>query len=70
MRSEPGEQREFLAAHQDIHRIDLDDPHLIEHATQVTSIDPAGGTGIGETLRRERDTSSVGEGEVSRQPRW
>ena len=41
MGTEAGEQRQFLGAHQDVHRVDLDEPHAIENPPQVTAIDPS-----------------------------
>ena len=62
--AEPGEQRQFLAAHQHVHRVDLDDADALEHAAQVPAIDTPGGARIGESLRRERDAACLCEGEL------
>ena len=63
MGTEPGEQRQFLGAHQDIHRVDLDQPHAIENPPQVTAIDPSVRSRVGEALRRESDPPRLGEGD-------
>lgn len=54
MRAEARKQREFLAADQHVDRIDLDEANLIEHLAEMTAIDAARGSRIGETLRGER----------------
>ncbi len=53
VRPEAGEQRQLVAAHEHVHRIDLDDADLVEHAPQVSAVDAAGGPRLGEALRGE-----------------
>ena len=57
VRPEPGEQRQLLAAHQHVDRVDLDQPDPVEHPAQVAAVDPPRRAGIGEALRGERDAA-------------
>ena len=57
VRAESGEQRQLLAAHQDVDRVDLDQTHPIEHAAEVTTIDAPLRARVGEALRGERDAA-------------
>ena len=50
VRPEPGEQRQLLAAHQHVDRVDLDQPDAVEHAAEVTPVDTSLRPGIGEAL--------------------
>ena len=59
MRSEPGEQRQLLAAHEHVDRVDLDEPHPVDHPTEMTTVDAALRPRVVEALGRERDTSSL-----------
>jgi hypothetical protein len=59
MRAEPGEQRQLLAAHQHVDRVDLDEPHPVDDAAQVTPIDATGRARVGEPLRAEREPSRL-----------
>ncbi len=61
--AQPGEQRELLAAHQDVDRIDLDETHAIEHPAQVPTVDPTGGPRFGEALGPQRDPPGLGDGQ-------
>jgi hypothetical protein len=55
MWAQPGEQRQFLTAHQHVHRVDLNEAHVVEHASEMTAIDPTGGARRAEPLRAERE---------------
>jgi hypothetical protein len=61
--TEAGEQRQLLGAHQDIHRVDLDEPHAIENPPRVTAIDPGVRSRVGEALRRESDPPRLADGD-------
>ena len=53
MGPETGEQGKLLTTHQDIDGVDLDEPHPIEHLSEVAPINPPVRTRVGETLRAE-----------------
>jgi len=53
MGTEPGKYWEFLAANEDIHRIDLDDSHVVESSTKMTTINSALRPLAMKTLSRE-----------------
>jgi len=55
--AEPGEQREFLAAHEYVHAVDLHHTDRVEHPAQVAGVDPTGGAWCGETLRGHRNAA-------------
>ena len=55
VRAEPREERQLLRAHDDVHRVDLDQPDASEHPAHVTPVDPPGRTGNAEALRAQRD---------------
>ena len=42
MRAEPREQRQLLRAHEDVHRVDLDQPDAVEHPAHVAAVDAPG----------------------------
>ena len=58
MRSQTGEEQQFLTAHEHVDRIDLDDAHSVHDPAQVAPIDPPRRSGVVETLRAERDPTS------------
>jgi hypothetical protein len=62
MRAEPSEERQLLAANEDVHRVDLDHVDALEHAAQVATVDPAGRSPLGETLSCECDAAGLGGG--------
>ena len=68
VRAEPGEQRQLLAAHQHVDRVDLDQADPVEHAAQVPAIDPALRARVGEALRAEGDATRRGERDLLRRP--
>ena len=41
MRSEPGEQRQLLAADEHVDRVDLDEPHPVDDAAEMPAVDAA-----------------------------
>ena len=55
VRAEAGEQRQLLAAHEHVDRVDLDHADAVEHTAEVATIDATGRARIGETLRRDGD---------------
>lgn len=55
VRPEPCEERQFLAAGERVHRIDLDHPDRLEDRSQVADVDAAGRPRTGESLCRDRD---------------
>ena len=59
MRTQPGEQRQLLAAHQHVDRIDLDQTHPVERAAEVAAVDATRGATIAEALGAERDPSRL-----------
>jgi len=59
VRSEASEQWQLLAAHQHVHRVDLDEAHPFESTAEVPTVDPPGGTRVVETLRSEREPSRL-----------
>ena len=63
MRSEAREQRQFLTAHEHIHRVDLDEPHVVELPPEVAAIDTAGGPRRGKTLSRQCKPARLGDAE-------
>ncbi len=64
MRPEAGEQRQFLAAHQDVDRIDLDQTDPVEDLAQMSPIDPPSRAPIGEALGAQRDSPRLLQGEM------
>ena len=64
MGAESREEWEFLAPHQHVDRVDLDEPHVVDGATQVTAVDAAGRTRPRETLSAERETSRLSDVEM------
>ena len=42
VRAEAGEQRQLLAAHEHVHRVDLDHVDAVEHLAQVAAVDASG----------------------------
>ena len=63
MPSEACEQRQFLAAHEHVDRVDLDEADAIEDTAEVTPVDASRGTRVAETLRVERDATRLAEGD-------
>ena len=59
MRSQPGEQWQLLAAYEDVDRVDLDDPHPVDDAAEMTAVDTTSGPRIVEPLRGERDAACL-----------
>ena len=53
VRAETSEERQLLAAHENVDRVDLDQPDPVEHPSQVAAVDAADRTPIGETLGGE-----------------
>ena len=53
VRPEPGEQRQLVAAHEHVHRVDLDEADLVEHPSQVSTVDAAGRARLGKALGGE-----------------
>ena len=66
MRTEACEERQLLAANQDVDRVDLDQPHAIERATEVPPIDAALRPRVGEALRAECDAARSSERDLLR----
>jgi hypothetical protein len=62
---QPGEQRQLVAAHQHVHRVDLEQADPVEHPTQVAPVDAPGRAWVGEALGGEGDPLRlrVGEGD-------
>jgi hypothetical protein len=56
MWTESGEQWQFLAAHQNVDRIDLDEPDAVKHLAEMSAVDPTGRTSVIESLRAQRDS--------------
>ena len=61
MGTETRKDRQFLAANQNVDRIDLDDAHRVDRGAQMPTIDSAGGTRAIEPLRCEGDASRLGK---------
>ena len=64
MRTESSEKGEFLTSNQHVDRVDLDEPHVVDGATQVAAIDATGWPRPCETLSAERETSRLSDVEV------
>ncbi len=64
--TEAGEQRKLLAAHQHVDGVDLDDPHPIDDAAQMATIDAPGRPRIVESLGAERDPTRLRVRELHR----
>ena len=64
MGSEPREERQFLAAHQHVDRVDLDETHVVEGAPEVAAIDATGRPGSREALSAECETTRLGDVEM------
>ena len=56
---EAGEERELLRTHDDVHRVDLDEPDASEHPPDVTTVHPTDRTGNAEPLRAQRNATSA-----------
>ena len=63
VRTEPREQRQFLAAHEHVDRVDLQQPDPVEHPPQMPPVDATGRARIAEALRRERNPLRLRVGE-------
>ncbi len=50
VRAEASEQRQLLAAHEHVHRVDLDDPDAAEHPAQVAPVDAPRRPALGQAL--------------------
>ena len=66
VRTEAGEQRQLLRAHEDVHRVDLDEPDPVHHPPQVAAVHPAGRARVGEALRGQRHPPGLRAGEGER----
>ena len=55
VRPEAGEQRQLLAAHEHVDRVDLDQADPVEHPADVAAVDAARRPRLGEALGGERD---------------
>ena len=64
MRTESSEKGKFLTSNQHVDRVDLDEPHVVDGATQVAAIDATGWPRPCETLSAERETSRLSDVEV------
>ena len=64
MRAESSEQWQLLAAHQHVHRVDLDETHPFDSTAQVPTVDAPSGTRVVEALRSEREPSRLRVGEI------
>ena len=60
VRPEPGEQRQLLAAHQHVDRVDLDQTDAVEHPTQMAPVDASGRAWVGEALSGQGDPLRLG----------
>ena len=60
VRAEAGEQRQFVAAHEDVDRVDLDDPDVVEDTAQVLASHPSARPWPREALGGEGDSASGG----------
>src|SRR6056297_124491 len=67
--TEPREEREFLASHQHVDRVDLDESHPVDDATQVPTIDAPGGAWVVEPLRAQRQAPRLSVREFGRHRR-
>ena len=59
IRTEPGEQRQVVAAREDVHRVDLQNPEPLHHAVQVTGRYRRGRTSATESLGSQGDASGL-----------
>ena len=59
MRPEPREQRQLLAAHEHVDRVDLDEAHPVDDPTEMTAVDAARRPRVVETLGGERDATGL-----------
>ena len=64
MRTESSEKGKFLTSNQHVDRVDLDEPHVVDGATQMAAVDAAGRTRPREPLSAERETSRLSDVEV------
>ena len=60
VRAEPREERQLLRAHDDVDRVDLDQPDPAEHPAHVAPVDAAQSDGHAESLRTQRDAARRG----------
>ncbi len=63
VRPEAGEDRQVVRADQHVDRVDLQQPHPVDHPAQVPCVDPAGRPRLGEALGGERDPARLPGGE-------
>ena len=57
--AEPGEEGQVLRAHDDRHRVELQQADTTHHPPDMTPIDVAGGARVSKPLRRQRDASRL-----------
>jgi hypothetical protein len=60
---EAGEDRQVVRADQHVDRVDLQQPHPVDHPAQVPGVDPAGRPRLGEALGGECDPARLAGGE-------
>jgi hypothetical protein len=63
VRAEPGKRRQVVRAHQDVHRVDLDDAERADERAQRPAVDARRPRPV-ELLRRDRERARLSGGDV------
>ena len=66
VRTQAGEERELVAAGEDVHGVDLHQPESAHDPAEVAPIHAAGGSGVVEALRVERDPAGLSDARACR----
>ncbi|MEY3566110.1 MAG: hypothetical protein RLZ19_124, partial [Actinomycetota bacterium] len=66
VRTQTRKEWKFLTAHQHVDRVDLNQPDVIQHLAQVTTIRSPRGSRVGESLSGQCDAASLLEAQLHR----
>ena len=63
--AETGEEGHVVGAAEHIHRVELDESHPVHDPAEMTDVDAARRSGVGETLGAQRKAAGLVDGELS-----